>query len=473
MQSVQRQFGRFMKRSADDNQVAFLLKDFDQIDKLLDKIVDSTKAWRDAWSTLLTHQDRMLIEFESLYAPIIGSADPTPHVPVPTPEATLSRTAKLKEEYEDMAKDLMREISAIDDRMIDPASQAKEALIPFKKAIKKRDDRKLDYERHHGRVENYSKKGKRSERDNSALVRAEDDLARATEDYHAADEHLRQHLPPLINAVFSLLPRLLSAQIEIQNSLLANYYTVIYGYCEQEQFPYDPPQSLDKTVDQWEAACHPVQEQVESLATIANGKSVRSNSHSHSQSLNDRRPSNPLSTLNRLRSSNNVPTQSDGHDAKPSLGARAKSYTASIPALNKDTSNPAKSTPTLLESRTPSSHSIPPLHSHSQPQALSQLQPPSDPSNPPIPLASKPSMSALAGAKKKPPPPPPKPRSASSHASFVTALYDFAGQSAGDLVFSEGDRIRVLKRTDSTDDWWEGELRGVRGSFPANYVEII
>ena len=85
----------------------------------------------------------MLIEFESLYAPIIGSADSTPHVPVPTPEATLARTAKLKEEYEDMAKDLMREISSIDDRMIDPASQAKEALIPFKKAIKKRDDRKV------------------------------------------------------------------------------------------------------------------------------------------------------------------------------------------------------------------------------------------------------------------------------------------------------------------------------------------
>ncbi len=38
MQSVQRQFGRFMKRSADESQVALLLSDFDQIDKLLDKV---------------------------------------------------------------------------------------------------------------------------------------------------------------------------------------------------------------------------------------------------------------------------------------------------------------------------------------------------------------------------------------------------------------------------------------------------
>ena len=33
------------------------------------------------------------------------------------------------------------------------------------------------------------------------------------------------------------------------------------------------------------------------------------------------------------------------------------------------------------------------------------------------------------------------------------------------------DRIRVVKKTNSTDDWWEGELAGVQGYFPANYVE--
>ena len=53
----------------------------------------------------------------------------------------------------------------------------------------------------------------------------------------------------------------------------------------------------------------------------------------------------------------------------------------------------------------------------------------------------------------------------------VTAMYDFAGQSAGDLAFREGDLIRVLKKTGSTDEWWEGELNGVKGSFPANYVQ--
>ncbi len=79
-------------------------------------------------------------------------------------------------------------------------------------------------------------------------------------------------------------------------------------------------------------------------------------------------------------------------------------------------------------------------------------------------------MSAVA-AKKKPPPPPP-PKRGHSLGLWVTALYNFEAQSAGDLAFKQGDKIRVIKRTESTDDWWEGELRGAKGVFPANYCQV-
>ena len=87
-----------------------------------------------------------------------------------------------------------------------------------------------------------------------------------------------------------------------------------------------------------------------------------------------------------------------------------------------------------------------------------------------ISLASS-AASAVAG-KKKPPPPVPMKRLPSVQAQYVTALYDFEGQNAGDLYFREGDRIRVVKKTDSTDDWWDGELQGRTGAFPANYVQV-
>lgn len=38
MQTVHRQFGRFMKRSADDSQISVLLKEFEDADKLLSRV---------------------------------------------------------------------------------------------------------------------------------------------------------------------------------------------------------------------------------------------------------------------------------------------------------------------------------------------------------------------------------------------------------------------------------------------------
>jgi amphiphysin len=76
-----------------------------------------------------------------------------------------------------------------------------------------------------------------------------------------------------------------------------------------------------------------------------------------------------------------------------------------------------------------------------------------------------------AAGKKKPPPPPPPKKIGSFHAQYVTAMYDFDSHTAGDLSFREGDRIKVIKKTESSQDWWEGEVNGARGSFPANYCK--
>ena len=87
-------------------------------------------------------------------------------------------------------------------------------------------------------------------------------------------------------------------------------------------------------------------------------------------------------------------------------------------------------------------------------------------------MASSSSLASIAAGKKKPPPPPTK-RMPSTQELWVIALYEFAGEGHGDLAFKEGDRIRVVKKTDSRDDWWEGELKGIQGSFPANYCHTI
>ena len=55
----------------------------------------------------------------------------------------MARTARLREEYEDLKKDLLDEVNLVDARMVKPATEAHEYLQPLKKTIKKREDRKV------------------------------------------------------------------------------------------------------------------------------------------------------------------------------------------------------------------------------------------------------------------------------------------------------------------------------------------
>lgn len=60
-----------------------------------------------------------------------------------------------------------------------------------------------------------------------------------------------------------------------------------------------------------------------------------------------------------------------------------------------------------------------------------------------------------------------------ANSNQAIALYTFKGEQSGDLSFKKGDVIDILKKSETTDDWWTGSNNGSTGIFPANYVELI
>lgn len=123
----------------------------------------------------------------------------------------------------------------------------------------------------------------------------------------------------------------------------------------------------------------------------------------------------------------------------------------------------------------------------------------------PPPYTSTPSSQSLATQgsikKKAPPPPPPLKPKPSYGATYATAIFDFEAQvrlvplflsrspsllllseietgtdtlsqAEGDLSFTAGDRIEIVERTESADDWWTGRIDGRTGIFPGTYTQV-
>ncbi|KAG0209334.1 hypothetical protein BGX33_005676 [Mortierella sp. NVP41] len=96
---------------------------------------------------------------------------------------------------------------------------------------------------------------------------------------------------------------------------------------------------------------------------------------------------------------------------------------------------------------------------------------PSNDNNNPFSASQNPMNSSIANNSSSsfravPPPP-----AMGAKPATVTALYDYKGEQPTDLSFRKGDRITVVKKTESLNDWWTGKLNGREGSFPANYVQ--
>jgi hypothetical protein len=144
-------------------------------------LIEASKGWRDAWVSILNIQATATTIFEELYQPIIGSSDGYGQPPVMSTPEQLERTSNLRAAYAELKTDLLDEVGMMDSRVIRPATDAKEYLQPIRKTIKKRENKRLDWERYTDKVNSLTKKLKRSDRDNAALARAEEDLAKAAD----------------------------------------------------------------------------------------------------------------------------------------------------------------------------------------------------------------------------------------------------------------------------------------------------
>lgn len=143
------------------------------------QLLENSRAWKDAWSSIVHHQLQFVVELEGLYDPIVGASDGHGRESVPTPRLQLERTYRLKQAFGELKSELAEEIATIEDRVIRPAVEARDCIAPIRKTIKKRENKRLDYERAQDKVSKLHKKHTRTPKEEASLAKAEVEMAQA------------------------------------------------------------------------------------------------------------------------------------------------------------------------------------------------------------------------------------------------------------------------------------------------------
>jgi amphiphysin len=249
------------------------------------------------------------------------------------------------------------------------------------------------------------------------------------------DERLRGVIPSIMEAISDFFTPMLNTMYAIQSDLFQHLYASVYEYATSQGLT-----NTDDLVEECTSMYEPVRQRAESeIKSLREGKIART----------PMGESTGKAGMFARRSSNSLPSSRPTKSAPPP----PPPYT---PHAEERTSKKLQKPPPPTTSG-PSSLLTPNTH-HQSSYAASRTS------------SSSSINSDIAKKKKAPPPPPPKP-SLSPKPEFVTAKYDFAGESKGDLAFKVGDRIKIIKKTDSMEDWWEGECNGSRGMFPRNYCD--
>ncbi|KAI9065510.1 BAR-domain-containing protein [Trametes sanguinea] len=326
----------------------------------------------------------------------------------PQAEHTIANVDGYVAIMEELKGAVVPELELIESRVVGPIKDFQGILKAIRKSITKREHKLVDYDRFNNSLTKLRDKKEKSLSDEKNLFKLEQDFEIASAEYDYINTAMKNELPRFLVQATQFIDPLFHSFYYMQLNIFYLMLEKLHGFAEGK---YDITVPAAQIASDFEERRGDALERIEAL-----------------------------NITKRLISTFPARRRARATLARPLLHRVLDLEPLSLLLLD------------LLQETTPG--------------------PPSSTSAPPPPYSPPAAGSGInAAAKKAPPPPPPVKPKPKPAAQYVVALYDFAAQADGDLDFKAGDRIEVIERTDSTEDWWTGRLNGRTGVFPGNYVQ--
>ncbi|KAF9243760.1 hypothetical protein BU15DRAFT_86204 [Melanogaster broomeanus] len=382
---------------------------FVSLEQATEKLLKDTKAFTDAVTTMLTGATG----FASHYNTIFSLGDDL-NLASKHPQVQSSNSSRVV--------------------LLVPSKSTKGVLRVIRKTITKRDHKLTDYDRFNNSLTKLRDKKEKSLSDEKNLFKLEQDFEIATNEYDYINNALKQDLPrfmqltaqfidPLFHSfiICNTILNFCNVRLNIYYLFLEKMQSLAEGQYDVTNCPGSQIQSdyENNRTDAWS--------QIEDLnitkRMVSTGKFVQSKR-----------------------------TEGGGFGSSLGRSPSVATTTSAASSASRSMPPPTRAAPSFVKKAPP--------------------PPPGQHAAPPPPYSATNNGTTTAATKRPPPPPPLKPKPKLEPAvEYVTALYDFDAQAAGDLSFKTGDRIEIVTKTESQEDWWTGRLNGEQGVFPGNYVQ--
>ncbi|TFK30664.1 BAR-domain-containing protein [Coprinopsis marcescibilis] len=440
-----------MSKKSSDPEFDDYYRQFQLVEQGTDKLIKDIKAFTESVTSLFTNAAGFANHFTTIFQPIAGEFD----LIGKHPDAghTIRNVTMYQSSMDELQQLISPEMELIDTRVLAPVKEFQTIVKTVRKTITKRDHKLTDYDRHNNSLQKLRDKKDKSLSDEKNLFKLEQDFEIATNEYEYINTALKQDLPRYMQLSTAFIDPLFNSFFYMQLNI---YYLILekmQSYADGAKYditnvpgPQIQQDYEDKRTDAWE--------RIESLAIVKRIISV-------SRLVQQQRAQGGPGLSRANTTSTTTSSYSSGNAAPPSRATSSVGYKKAPPppppgSYGRDRERDSAPPPPYTPPAATNSYSSPGL----------RVQMPS------ATVTRSPSASSSLAATKRPPPPPPVKPKPKPAVHYVTALYDFDAQADGDLSFRAGERIELVKKTDSQEDWWTGRVNGQEGIFPGLDVDI-
>ncbi|CAK5279876.1 unnamed protein product [Mycena citricolor] len=325
----------------------------------------------------------------------------------PDSSHTIHSLGKYETAMEELRAAVGPELELIESRIVAPVKEFQQVQKTIRKTITKRDHKLTDYDRFNNSLTKLRDKKEKSLSDEKNLFKLEQDFEVATNEYEFLNNSLKADLPRFMMLSTQFIDPLFSSLYYMQLNIFYMLVEKISAFAEEAK---------------WEV-------------TGMSGSQIEADYES--------KRTDAWSTIEEMSITKRIISTSKMVQANRANGGGS--------TLSRSTTSASK------------------VSLSPQPSFVKKAPPPPPGSS--AAAAPPPYTAGSTVTKKGPPPPPPLKPKPKPAVQYVVALYDFVAQADGDLSFNTGDRIEIVERGASADDWWTGRLNGQQGVFPGNYVQ--